>query len=638
MLEGAPDYRHLRVIQGKDAAGDLQIIALDPSGRIIMLAYGWDGTTFIPQLVDELGRIVASIQGSIYGTWGIQGWWKYLIAEGTAIQDHSEAANHGTAYSGDTPAATYVEGKVVDAISLDGIDDHIEIPIIELTNQLTFETWVYFIDGQPLGDYGGLVSNLNGYDDSNKIIIKATEITVKLMISASEYTHQKTGLPTILNGWHHVVVVYNGVLIKFYLDGEEVYSAGRVGNLDSGATLPTLGLGSLVMPGELTMVGWWKIISTEGTAIVDHSDESNDGTAYSGGTPHADYVAGKVDDAIDLDGGNDFIEVAAHATINNLTEFSWEFWIYPHDVGGGITPLTKKYKWLHFNATRHIHASLATTGTTATSISNETVSLNDWHHIIVTYSESGDRKLHIYLDGEEVSYSAQIAATGTQSSDSGNPLRFGCQWNDTQYVDGLMDEIRIYDEALTLTHVAWLYEHPGEEYEEDPIHHLKGYLDETRIYAQALTAEQVAWRFANPTIDYQRIAQEIGVDSQGRMEVNVLDLPYKDTVMISEYVNDHAAGTVKLESDAVGEGKLWVITNAIARCMLDDSGATDIYIRRGDNYYMIAELVRTVAYDTLSFNGHIYLKAGDKLVCWFSAVDQDKSCQLYANGYSLDAT
>lgn len=73
MVEGAPDYHHLRQIQGKDAAGNLVTVRVDSDGRIILLPYGTqtvaqddstrtiqgiEGETLRTILVDSSGRII----------------------------------------------------------------------------------------------------------------------------------------------------------------------------------------------------------------------------------------------------------------------------------------------------------------------------------------------------------------------------------------------------------------------------------------------------------------------------------------------------------------------------------------------------------------------------------------------------
>lgn len=51
------------------------------------------------------------------------------------------------------------------------------------------------------------------------------------------------------------------------------------------------------------------------------------------------------------------------------------------------------------------------------SISSTTYSKDVWHHLAACLDDAGDRKFHIFLDGEEVSYSTQRAQSGTVSDD-----------------------------------------------------------------------------------------------------------------------------------------------------------------------------------------------------------------------------
>ncbi len=83
------------------------------------------------------------------------------------------------------------------------------------------------------------------------------------------------------------------------------------------------------------------------------------------------------------------------------------------------------------------------------------------YHIFVTYDDAGDRKCRIYVNGAEVSYSAQPALTGTLKDGSAIGLCIGdltgafaggaARW------DGRMDEVVIFGAALSAGQVNELY-------------------------------------------------------------------------------------------------------------------------------------------------------------------------------------
>jgi len=74
-----------------------------------------------------------------------------------------------------------------------------------------------------------------------------------------------------------------------------------------------------------------------------------------------------------------------------------------------------------------------------------------WTHLAAVYDETvdDDDKLSLYVDGELVS----SVETGRNPSDNNYPVTIGYAWKDDvnkgRYFDGLIDEVRIYDIALT---------------------------------------------------------------------------------------------------------------------------------------------------------------------------------------------
>lgn len=344
--------------------------------------------------------------------------------------------------------------------------------------------------------------------------------------------------------------------------------------------------------------GWWKFLASEETTIKDYSGYGNNGSAFSGGAAEAKYEDGIIGQSLSLDGVNDYVNCGNDLSLRLEGQWSLEAWIYTVDLSHHNGIMNKNWAdpssfVLYVHTNRSFILGTKTAGGVVNTVISplDLINTNQWYHIIVTYN-NGD--VNLYLNGTVVE-SDTIADIGAVSV---SDFKIGVGIGGGEYWDGQLDEVR--------------------------------------LYARALSADEVSWRYANTNPAVGKPTRMIAVDSEGRMLVNIQDLPYKDTVMISDYVNDHAAGTVKIEFDPVPSGKLWIITNCISRCMLDVSGATSLYIRRGDEYYMIAELMRAAQFDTLSFNGHAYLKAGDILACWFSAVDVNKSCSVYANGYSLD--
>lgn len=78
-------------------------------------------------------------------------------------------------------------------------------------------------------------------------------------------------------------------------------------------------------------------------------------------------------------------------------------------------------------------------------------SLSTWHHLVMTWDGTD---LLCYTDGVDTTVSGTSGGFGQSSSD----LAFGRIPGDAaQYLDGDLDDIRLYDKALTATEVSNLY-------------------------------------------------------------------------------------------------------------------------------------------------------------------------------------
>jgi len=79
-------------------------------------------------------------------------------------------------------------------------------------------------------------------------------------------------------------------------------------------------------------------------------------------------------------------------------------------------------------------------------------SVNDgsWHHVVATHI-SGTNAVSVYVDGV-------LDATGTITFDATNPAldRIGCGYNNLDFFDGALDDIRVYSRAISAAEVSLL--------------------------------------------------------------------------------------------------------------------------------------------------------------------------------------
>ena len=165
-------------------------------------------------------------------------------------------------------------------------------------------------------------------------------------------------------------------------------------------------------------------------------------------------VAGKINGALSFNGSTDKISCGANfpVTTNN---FSWSLWIYPTtavDANDGL--ITKNYGQPSLNlftASFPTNVRVSINGIASITATGNIINANTWYHIVLTREGTAWK---IYVNGN-VEASTTNAANGV---DYGYVFTVG---NDIatagRFFTGLIDDVRIYDEALTLAQVGAIY-------------------------------------------------------------------------------------------------------------------------------------------------------------------------------------
>jgi len=184
-----------------------------------------------------------------------------------------------------------------------------------------------------------------------------------------------------------------------------------------------------------------------GTIVTDSSGSGNTGV-ISGAGWSDDAKFGK---ALAFDGIDDWVTIDDAAALDLSASMTLEAWVYP-------TEALSQRNWATVIIKEAVYFLYANTSidTPSTGISlngnqelygTQTLPSNIWAHLAGTYD---GEQLRLFIDGVEV---ASMTQTGDFET-SDNPLRIGGNsvWND-EFFPGLIDEIRIYDRALSATEI-----------------------------------------------------------------------------------------------------------------------------------------------------------------------------------------
>jgi VCBS repeat-containing protein len=180
-----------------------------------------------------------------------------------------------------------------------------------------------------------------------------------------------------------------------------------------------------------------------GTTLIDRTGLGRTGTV-SGATWS---TAGRNGGALSFDGVNDLVTIADHNSLDLTTGMTLEAWVRPVTVSSYRTVVLKNvsggfaYGLIASDAASlpagyvRTTADLNATGSTALGV-------NVWTHLALTYDGT---MLRLYVGGTQVASRAlsgsMVVTTGALTI-GGNSLGIG-------YFQGLIDDVRVYNRALT---------------------------------------------------------------------------------------------------------------------------------------------------------------------------------------------
>lgn len=427
---------------------------------------------------------------------GLVGWWKL---DGN-FKDASPYANNGTA--GGTPTATTDrKGSAAGAYSFNGSSQYVDMGTgLQATPYLTVSAWVntssaslsqtavsrYTTNSTPNGDWFlGVGSTANSFTFS----LKNSSSTVSAQSSAS--------YPP--NAWHNIVGVYDGSTIRLFVDGtlaksttaalgtmttptESLRIGARANNVNywNGSVDDTRVYNRALNTSEITalstqynsnfqatsgengLAAWWRM---DGNA-KDSSPNASDGTVTSA-TLTTDRKAA-ANTAYNFNGTNSAITVPNNAAVKPTGQMSVSFWVKPAN-------LLVNQRYIASTGTSGGYAVYVTPSSTAdicgasnlcfgafirgsyqtVSLPISNLSLGTWKLITATY-DGASMKLYVNAGTPASALANGVLTEGTGVVCIGAASSTGTSC-DSNYTNGVLDDVRIYNRALTSSEVAAQY-------------------------------------------------------------------------------------------------------------------------------------------------------------------------------------
>jgi len=464
---------------------------------------------FYNGLIDELGIFTSAVSESdllaMYNS-GVPAdlssyspalWWRMGdIAGGTGstITDQGSGGNDGTLVNGptfstDVPTAfsnTY-------SVAFDGTDDKMQAgnsSTIASASVFTISAWARF--------HGvGQIFLASGTVNQDRIYMELinTQVGVVVKNGAGGAARWTTSLSA--NTWYHIACTVDSGTSKLFVNG--VYRATNTsiatlsatagddlsigtdngngmipwafdGDVDEVAIFNTalsdgggLSIGDTAggdiatlynsgTPGDLSSfnpTSWWRMGDNDGgtgTTITDQGSEGNDGTLVNGPTFSTDVPTFNTY-SVDFDGTDDFVSTSSFDLTTNKTV---SFWIKLDSISAAGVYLFGKGAAYYSYITADGRTMYKYNGISSPAINispSDAITTGVWQHIVITGNGSTSV---LYKNGVSIGTGVDVTPLGLD--------RFaGDSVGGSRFVDGLMDEVAVWDAELSANDISSIY-------------------------------------------------------------------------------------------------------------------------------------------------------------------------------------
>lgn len=425
---------------------------------------GWHNNYWLPEGND---RLVVYGNGNIrlYQEGGI---WDFNEGQGTTANDNF-VHNNDCTISG----ASWTSGKSGYALNFDG------------SNDLVYRYYSSSLNGMPAVTLMEWVK-LDTIPSANSVNLGGIPCEYWLEYRSNQYVSLSTYINSQYNGdgfyanladgnWHLLTMTYDGTYKKGYLDGTLMATYNIPGSLAStnyqfraGESFPPTQNYNGCPDGIIDEVRVYNYafsaeqIANEASVLYLHlngGDYAYDSSPYGniGTINGASWATGpRTSSGLGYGlsfNGNGYVEVAdsnSLDTVNALTIAAWVNMQADHN-GGSPTMLRKQGNYLLEvgDAGNNKPAFLLWfTDQTTTRIDGPEIPKYGWHYWVGTYDGN---TMRLYIDGSEV---ASVSVSKSMAT-SAYPLRIGHY--ESEWFNGLIDEVSINDRALSSTEISSYY-------------------------------------------------------------------------------------------------------------------------------------------------------------------------------------
>ena len=213
------------------------------------------------------------------------------------------------------------------------------------------------------------------------------------------------------------------------------------------------------------LVGYWSFDGKDmaGVTAYDRSGNANNGTLTNGPT----RAIGKIGQGLSFDGVDDYVSVGDNDSLDITGSITVATWVRATSFGVGFNEERLVFKGTGVSTANIYTLGIADSkamfslhlagfgasdclGNSPCIVSNTTLVTGRWYHVAGTYDGA---TIRIYVDGQ-LGGSQSVVSTGTADA---NPVLFGSRSDGQDSLTGFLDDVRLYNRALTPAEIKRLY-------------------------------------------------------------------------------------------------------------------------------------------------------------------------------------
>ncbi len=208
---------------------------------------------------------------------------------------------------------------------------------------------------------------------------------------------------------------------------------------------------------QTNLAACWSFNEDDGTTVLDSTPGSHHGIIHN--MQNTERVLGREYKALYFDGQDDYVEIPGYKGISGGASRSCSAWVKTSSVSGEILTWGQEYNGGRWVIRVHDGGQLRAEVQGGNIIGSTLINDNTWHHVTVVLANDGSPDIleaQLYVDGQLETISSFVDEPINTGLTEDVQIGVYFAANFPRYFQGSIDDVRIYDRALTPDEISLL--------------------------------------------------------------------------------------------------------------------------------------------------------------------------------------